>query len=210
MADLNQTKWIQTWNQKLHIYTGLYFLLFIWLFSFSGLLLNHSQWAFAQFWPQRKENVAQHTIRPPETKNDLEKATAIMAQLEILGELERITIRPKENQFQFRVFRPGHTVDIQVNFENNSAKVKEVRTNGWGIFRALHQFNGVRMEAPLERRNWIATQLWTTSMDALCLGLIFMVLSSLYMWYQLPQKRTLGLIILGAGTLCCAFFMVGL
>ena len=33
---------VETWNRKLHIYVGLYFLTFLWLFSFSGLLLNLS------------------------------------------------------------------------------------------------------------------------------------------------------------------------
>ena len=38
----------RTWNQKLHIYLGLYFLVFLWLFAVSGLLLNHG-WQFAEF-----------------------------------------------------------------------------------------------------------------------------------------------------------------
>lgn len=42
-------KWIETWNRKIHIYLGLYFLFFLGLFSISGLVLNHPQWAFAQF-----------------------------------------------------------------------------------------------------------------------------------------------------------------
>ena len=42
------------WNRKLHYYLGLYFLFFLWLFALSGLLLNHSSWTFAQFWPNRQ------------------------------------------------------------------------------------------------------------------------------------------------------------
>ena len=41
------------WNRKLHLTTlGLYFLLFLWLFTFTGLLLNLSSWTFAEFWPK--------------------------------------------------------------------------------------------------------------------------------------------------------------
>jgi len=31
----------ERWNRKLHFYTGLFLLFFLWLFAFSGLLLNH-------------------------------------------------------------------------------------------------------------------------------------------------------------------------
>jgi len=47
-------------------------------------------------------------------------------------------------------------------------------------------------------------------MDAVALGLIFMVLSSYYMWYRLKKNRFLGWIALAAGYLVCGFFVVGL
>ncbi len=47
-------------------------------------------------------------------------------------------------------------------------------------------------------------------MDAVAAGLIFMVLSSLYMWLQLPQKRLPGAIALGLGSLICGLFCFGL
>ncbi len=48
------------------------------------------------------------------------------------------------------------------------------------------------------------------SMDAVALGLIIMVLSSLFMWYELPRKRTTGAIVLSLGFLSSGFFCVGL
>ena len=38
------TKRLETWNRTFHFYLGLYFLFFLWLFSLSGLMLNHGQW----------------------------------------------------------------------------------------------------------------------------------------------------------------------
>lgn len=46
------------WNRRIHNYVGLYFLVFIWLFALSGLLLNHSDWTFAEFWPSAKNRPA--------------------------------------------------------------------------------------------------------------------------------------------------------
>ena len=36
--------WVRRWNKKIHIYLGLYMLLFLWLFSISGLFINHHNW----------------------------------------------------------------------------------------------------------------------------------------------------------------------
>ena len=33
---------LRTANRRAHYYLGLYFLFFLWLFAFTGLLLNHS------------------------------------------------------------------------------------------------------------------------------------------------------------------------
>ena len=45
----------ERWNRKLHFYAGLFLLFFMWLFAFSGLVLNHPTWSFAESWTNRKE-----------------------------------------------------------------------------------------------------------------------------------------------------------
>jgi hypothetical protein len=52
--------------------------------------------------------------------------------------------------------------------------------------------------------------MWAFSMDAVAAGLIFMVLSSLYMWLKLPRKRLLGAVVLALGSLICGLFCLGL
>jgi hypothetical protein len=76
--------------------------------------------------------------------------------------------------------------------------------------RALHTFTGVQMDDPRNRRDWALTSLWAFSMDGVAAGLIFMVLSSLYMWFELPQKRLYGAVVLGLGSLICGLFCFGL
>lgn len=44
----------------------------------------------------------------------------------------------------------------------------------------------------------------------LAAGLLLMVLTSCYVWWQLRRKRLLGLAALVAGALSCGFFVVGL
>jgi hypothetical protein len=74
----------------------------------------------------------------------------------------------------------------------------------------LHTFTGVRADDPSQKRNWLLTVLWSLSMDAVAIGLAFMVFSSIWMWYRLRTKRRLGLMVLAAGILSCGFFAVGL
>src|SRR5882672_1389496 len=80
---------LERWNRKLHFYAGLFLLFFIWLFAFSGLLLNHPTWSFAEFWTHRQEtNYVRRIIVPgPEVKGDLGQARAIVKQLGIEGEI---------------------------------------------------------------------------------------------------------------------------
>jgi hypothetical protein len=76
----------------------------------------------------------------------------------------------------------------------------------------IHTHNGMRivMNEPGPVRDWGMTRIWTFFMDALCIGMILMVLSSIYMWYQLRQGRILGLVVTVAGFLSVAFFLWGL
>ena len=203
-------KWVEKWNRKLHIYVGLYFLFFIWLFAFSGLLLNHPQWEVFQFWQNRKEQTTMHTFQPLITVDDFARAEEVAQKLDLVGEIEAVKIFPRENQFRFRVLRPGKIKDVMVSVETWQAEVKTITTSAWGIIHFLHQYNGVRMDDDQEKRDWFVTTLWVVAMDGLCFGLMFLTLSSLYMWYQIRKKRRIGITILGVGVFCCGFFALGI
>jgi hypothetical protein len=76
--------------------------------------------------------------------------------------------------------------------------------------KVLHTFTGVQMDDARNRRDWALTYVWAYSMDAVAAGLVFMVLSSFYMWWKLPQKRLAGAVVLGLGSLVCGLFCIGL
>ena len=198
------------WNRKLHYYLGLYLLFFVWLFALSGLLLNHSSWKFAEFWSSRKETTYERQVVAPAPGSDLAQANELMRQLDLTGEVEWTATRNDNRRLDFRVTRPGHIFEIKTDFEQKRAAVKRIELNAWGVMRLLHTFTGVRMNDSRNERDWILTSVWAFTMDAVAAGLIFMVLSSLYMWYELPQKRRMGAIILSLGFLSCGLFCVGL
>jgi hypothetical protein len=199
----------RVWTRRLHTWVGLYFLLFLWLFSVSGLVLNHSKWAVAQFWKARRESTAARAIRVPDTAGDVAIARALMRQLAIAGEIGETKRRP-DGAFAFDVVKPGRIVRVEARLDSARATVTTTRLNAWGVLDALHKLTGVKIDAPARTRDWMWTRVWSAAMDALALGLVFLVVSAVYLWYRLPAKRRVGLVALGLGVAGCAFFLYGL
>ncbi|MEO8658716.1 MAG: hypothetical protein ABI693_09610 [Bryobacteraceae bacterium] len=200
---------ISVWNRKGHYYLGLYFLFFLWLFAFTGLLLNHS-WSFAEFWPTRTVTKFVREVRLAGSSGDLERARQVMQQVGIQGEIEWTDAKVDSPALAFRVARPGWTWQVNLNAESTSATVEQTAINNWGVMRVLHTFTGIRAGDLRNDRDWILTTVWALSMDAVAAGLGLMVVSGLYLWIGIPAKRTLGAIVLLLGSLVCAFFVVGL
>lgn len=201
---------LESWNKKLHIYLGLYFLLFLWLFAFTGLLLNHPLWRFAAFWPQRVETSYERSIDPITAGGDLERARSVMRQLDLTGEIDWPPRQPGPDRLEFTVNRPGKMNRVSVDLAANRASVQHIEINAWGVMHVLHTFSGTRANNPEAKRDWSLTTLWVAAMDALAAGLIFIVLSSYYMWWRLRAKRRAGSFCLAAGVLACGFFAFGL
>jgi len=133
-----------------------------------------------------------------------------MRQLGLSGEVEWTASRGDNNRLNFRVTRPGHVIDVNADFQQKRATVKRIDYNAWGLMRTLHTFTGASVHDDRNQRDWVLTKVWAFTMDAVAAGLIVMVLSSIYMWYELPEKRRLGAIILSLGVLSCGLFCVGL
>ena len=200
---------MRIWNRKGHYYLGLYFLFFLWLFAFTGLLLNHS-WTFAEFWPSRNVLTFERQVTVDAKTDDLSRARDTMRQLGIVGEIEWTATRIDSTTFAFRTTRPGRTWNVTVNPVVSRAAVEQTDINAWGIMRVLHTFTGVRAGDERNDRDWLLTTVWALSMDAVAVGLIMIVVSGLYLWIGLPTKRKTGLGALLGGSIACGVFVFGL
>ena len=200
-----ELKNLNYWSRKFHIHLGLFLLLFIWLFSFSGLLLNHSKWKFASFWDERKEKI---TITPIHTTANLDSAAMlknIMQQLKIAGEVTGVWMTT--DSIDFRVTIPGHLRNLHVDLRNGICTQKELTFNWWGKMNNLHTFNGVNKENPDIQPNWIITRIYKFAMDAIAIGFIVLCISSWIMWYKLRKKYTWGPLILISGFAATIYFV---
>lgn len=200
----------EAWNRRLHFYIGLYLLLFVWLFGFTGLLLNHPKWTFVEFWTTRKQTTFERQIKRPPAGSDLAQAQHILEQLGLTGEIEWTSARADSRRLDFRASRPGHIFEIKTDLDRERATVQRIDVNAWGVMRILHTFTGVRAGDARNQRDWILTRIWVFSMDAVVVGLLLMVFGSYYMWWRLPQKRAWGLVALVSGWMTCAVFVAAL
>jgi hypothetical protein len=198
----------EKWNRKVHYYLGLYFVFFLWLFSLTGLLLNHGQWAMALAANQRHETKDERTIQTPDGDTDLARARDLMRQLGLIGEINWPTVQ-QPGQLTFNVNRPNEASQVQVDLAQKRASIQHFDNRHIATFRIFHTFSGSRY-VDTAQRDWIVTTAWVIAMDALAAGLIVMVFGSYYMWYRLKQRHTLGLVALGAGFFSCGMFLAAL
>lgn len=199
---------VAKWNRKLHMYLGLYMLLFLWVFAVSGLLMNHPGWLGGQ----PKRTPTDHAVVMPQAGTDLEMARDIMGQLGLRGEVV-FKGKQKPGQFGFIALRPNKRLFVTVDLATHNARLMTVTPKHAfaGLLNGLHVFTGVRgiYQEKDSIRDWLPTVIWSLCMDALCVGLMALVLSALYMAWQRQGDR-LGVavsFVLGVGVF--AYFVWG-
>jgi hypothetical protein len=201
-----ESKNLYFWSRKFHIHLGLFLLLFIWLFSLSGLLLNHgNKWKFARFWDERNEKTTLISVHLDSKLDSSELLKNIMVQLKISGEISRVYL--SADSLDFRVSVPGHERNLHFNRKEGTCIQKELIFNGWGKLRILHTFNGINKDHPEIPPNWIVTRIWQFAKDAIATGLILICISSWIMWYGSRTKYRWGLPVILLGIAISVYFL---
>jgi hypothetical protein len=199
-------KALEVWNKKLHYYLGLYFLFFLWLFSLTGLMLNHQQW-FTDLY-ERKQTTHEKEIEPPTGETQLARTQDLMRQLNLAGEIDWPVDQPV-GHLDFTVSRPNGASRVRADINARRAYIREFQNGHFHAFQIFHTFSGSRFNQPASQRDWMMTSIWVFTMDALAAGLIVMVLGSYYMWWRLKKRKSVGVAALAAGFAICALFVAG-
>lgn len=205
-SSVRTTQTLELWNRRLHYYLGLYFLFFLWLFSLTGLMLNHQQW-FRDLY-ERKETASERRVDTPRGQTQLEQTRDVMRQLDLRGEIDWPASQ-MPGHLDFSVARPNGAAQVRVDLGANRASMKEFENGRLHALQIFHTFSGTRFNQPSSQRDWIVTTVWVISMDALAVGLIVMVLGSYYMWWRLKKRKALGIAALAAGFAACMMFVSG-
>jgi hypothetical protein len=187
------------WTRDLHLYSGLFVSPFVLLFALSVLFLNHAKvvtddWtSVATVWSlQIPDGI--DTARGPDA---VARATAILSQLDITGEIGFTTYAARSGHFVFPVSKPGLEMRVDVDLASRSATVARRTTSSWEALAYLH-----RMPGPHNidiRGNWIGTRAWRWFADGTIYLLLFISMSGIYLWYAIKAERKTGLALLAAG-----------
>ena len=192
---------IKKWNQKIHIYLGLYLLFFIWIFGFSGILLNH-RWEFSDSWKNRNQLQYEKVIQLKEHKERASLILEIMDQVKLNGRVINPKYSEDSTQLTFIVANPGARFDVAVNLMDGKVMVKEAIFDSWGIMKGLHK---VENSSSTEQSGIysMAASIWSISVDILSIGLIIICLGGWYMWVQIQGKR----FYIGLFFILCSFIL---
>lgn len=206
--DINKhNKSLIKWNRKIHIYLGLFLLLFIWLFGISGLLLNH-HWEFANSWETRKVISYDKMI---EISKEREKHTLvheIMDKLNLKGSIVNLRYSTDSVYLNFIASKPGKRYDIQAGLNDGGILIKETKFDQWEILRSLHKLRNPTQKEQGEWYQSILAFIWSISIDIVSVGLIVICLGGWYMLLQIPRNRFyLGLVSIAGGFILCIYFL---
>jgi hypothetical protein len=202
-----QKKSLIKWNGKIHIYLGLFLLIFIWLFGVSGLLLNH-HWEFANSWEKRKVISYDKTIEISKERGKHILVHEIMDKLNLNGSIVNLRYSTDSAQLNFITSKPGLRHDIQAGLNDGKIMIKETKLDQWQIMRSLHTLRNPTSNEQGDRYQPVLAFIWSISMDIVSVGLIIICLGGWYLWWQVGRKRFyLGLISITGGFILC-FYML--
>ncbi|NOY36305.1 MAG: hypothetical protein GXO83_01870 [Chlorobi bacterium] len=195
------------WNQKIHIYLGLCLLFFIWLFGFSGLLLNH-HWDFAKSWEKRKEISYNKTIQINSVREKNILVHEIMNKLNLKGSIYNLRFSDDSVLLNFIISKPGTRYDIQAHLNDGKIMIRKTKLDKWEIMRSLHKIRNPTSKEQGERYQAVPAIIWSLSIDVLSAGLIIICLGGWYLWLQVPGKRFYaGLISFTTGLFLCIYIL---
>ncbi len=195
---------LHNFNRRLHIHLGLLLLIFTWIFSLSGLILNHGNWKFTSFWEERQESnidfaVPLSVLKNPDPENGIIEFLKISGEVQLLQQTSEI--------LEFRVQSPGIVRNVHIDLVSGSGTQKVLKYNLWGKLRTLHTFNGINKEKPTQSPNWLITNIWRFTMDGMAIGLIIICISSWIMWFKNRKEYKIGYIIIASSFAVAGYFI---
>lgn len=189
--------------RDLHLYVGLFLCPFFLLFAISTLQLNHPRRPEPGI-PPAKRHVT--LTLPSGEPGSIPHAREILQRLGVTGEMDYVRLNAKTGKLFIPVSKPGASSRIEVDLKSGTATVEEEKRGLGEALNYLHKMPGphnVRF-----RGNWLYLGWWAVTSDAVVIGILFLTLSGLYLWWKMKAERLIGWVLLGGGAATVAL-MVG-
>jgi hypothetical protein len=192
--------------RDLHLYFGLFISPFILLFAVSVFYLNHGKLIAGDEPPAEtyRDLSLPDGFDRLKGREAVDRATAILPQLRISGEIGYLRYVARDRHLIFPVSKAGAEATVDVDLDARTATVKRRSMNLWESLSYLHKMPGPHNVAI--RGNWIGIGIWRLFADATIYLVLFISLSGVYLWWAIKAERRIGAVLLASG----AFTFVGL
>jgi hypothetical protein len=193
-------------NRRLHLYLALTLLPWFFMYGISSLPFSHG--SFFQrldeakglpLWTKRFEK--NYEIQIPEGNELRPVGAQIMRDHGLQGAFGVY----RQNPNQVNVYVHSFWRSTQVKYFIAEKKlVAEDRRFRWDHFlTGMHARGGFEQDSFLDK-------LWGVVVDLVCLGMLFWIITGVYMWWKLPSTRRWGWLALGGGITSFVFFVARL
>jgi hypothetical protein len=186
------------WARNVHLYVTLFGCALLVFFAVTGFMLNHEDW-FSPAEPTTRTlqgNIPVALLGSPGKDGDEEAQPVPAVPADRLAVVELLrkdfgavgALSSFEEQDDVRVIfkRPGTEVEATINREDGKTDVT-VRSQGVvGVMLDLH-------------RGKSSGKTWSLIIDALCIVVLAVSVTGLYMWYTLRGRGHYGIYVLGLG-----------
>jgi uncharacterized protein len=191
-------RWLLKWARSAHLYVTLFGLALLLFFSVTGFMLNHEDW-FVAAEPQTRTTegkIAVELLGAPgkEGEEGSEPIAPVPADRLAIVELLRKdfgavgAMSSFEEQDDIRVVfkRPGTEVEAEIKREDGKTEVT-TRTHGpVGMMLDLH-------------RGKASGEAWSLVIDGVCVLVLIVSGTGLYLWQSLRGRGHYGIYVLGLG-----------
>ena len=173
------------WIRRIHLFAGLFLLVFVLLYFVSGWMMIHGQW-FHHDGPKkttRTEHLAYQGDRSaPEFARYLEETFGLRGK-------RQPPRQHSDGTWQFNYVRPGQNFEVRVSPAGDQATITTTDFDAMGLANGLHRARGYG-------GGWLY-DLWSAIYDLASAAMILFALSGIYLWHQFATIRWPGWLCLG-------------
>lgn len=192
-------------NRRVHLYLGLFFILFFLRYPITAVLYNHKL-GFDELYkdlPAWTERFSRTYERPVPDDADLRQIAAQIIEDTQIEQGPFTVWRPNKDRLHIQRYDFFSTIRLTYFIDQKRLLVED-KSFRWDHF--LHKFHWI---GGYQHDSFIS-DLWAFMTDIVSVVIIIWIVSGLYMWYKTPGTRLWGCVALAGGVISFLIFVLTL
>jgi uncharacterized protein len=170
--------------RKIHLYTGVILLVFVIMYFFTGIVMQHGEWFGKVDQKDRSiKTVEEHTLNYTGDRSPEVMQAYLQEQFNLRGKPNPPKVEA-DGSTRYAFLRPGFNANALVNAAGDHVTVTRVEHRFHNLMHGLHRtvgYNG----------GWLYW-IWALMMDLTSIAMILFAITGIYMWYKLTRGNWLG------------------